>query len=312
MVVWISLLIPAHAEIIDRIIAVVNGDVITLTELNNAHEPYRKKIDESYKGADKEKIIAGNRQLMLEKLIDNILIAQEAKKTGMIIKDDEVMGTINEVLSRRKYTMDDLLRDLAKENSSFDAYKKDVKEHLLRMKLVRREIKSKITISEEEIGEYYQNHREAYEGKEAVRIKQILLFFPRNSDEKTKIKLRAEMDSILKRLEHGESFDLLASQYSQGPAAASGGDIGFVEKGSMQPIVESAAFSLNKDEVSGVIESPLGFHIIKVIDKRGAGIKSIDSVREEIKIKIEEEKLEKKYSEWIKELRKKSLIEIKL
>lgn len=305
-------MIPAHAEILDRIIAVVNGDVVTMTELNNAYEPYRKKIEESYKGADKEKIITANRQLMLEKLIDNILIAQEAKKTGMIIKDEEVMGTINEVLSRRKYTMDDLLRDLAKENSSFDAYKKDVKEHLLRMKLVRREIKSKITISEEEIGEYYQNHRETYEGKEAVRIKQILLFFPRNSDEKTKIKLRAEMDSILKRLHHGEAFDLLASQYSQGPAAASGGDIGFVEKGSMQPIVESAAFTLNKDEVSGVIESPLGLHIIKVIDKRGAGIKSIDSVREEIKIKIEEEKLEKKYSEWIKDLRKKSLIEIKL
>ena len=80
----------------------------------------------------------------------------------------------------------------------------------------------------------------------------------------------------------------------------------------MQPVVDSAAFSLKKDEVSGVIESPIGFHIIQVVDKRGAGIKPIESVRQEIKGKIEEDKLEKKYAEWIKELRKKSLIEIKL
>jgi parvulin-like peptidyl-prolyl isomerase len=80
----------------------------------------------------------------------------------------------------------------------------------------------------------------------------------------------------------------------------------------MQPVVDSAAFSLKKDELSGVIESSIGFHIIKVIDKRGAGIKPIESVREEIKAKIEEDKWDKKYLEWIKELRKKSVIEIKL
>jgi len=310
--VWMSFSIPAHAEITDRIIAIVNGDVITLTELNTAYEPYRKKIEESYRGPDKEKVIADSRLMMLHKMIENILIDQEAKKTGLIVKDEEVMETINTMLARRKYTMEDLLNNLAKDNITFEAHKKEVKEHLLRMKLVRYELKSKIMITEEEIGEYYRQNRENYEGKEAVRLKQILLIIPRGADEKVKTTLRAEADAILARLQKGESFDVLASQYSQGPAAAAGGDIGFVEKGSMQPVVDSAAFSLKKDEVSGVIESPIGFHIIKVIDKRGAGIKPIESVREEIKAKIEEDKWDKKYLEWVKELRKKSVIEIKL
>jgi parvulin-like peptidyl-prolyl isomerase len=310
--VWISFSIPVHAEITDRIIAIVNGDVITLMELNNTFEPYRKKIEESYRGPDKEKIIADNRLMMLNKMIENILIDQEAKKTGLIVKDEEVMETINNLLARKKYTMEDLLNNLAKENSTFEAHKKDVKEHLLRMKLVRHELKSKIMITEEEIGEYYRQNRENYEGKEAVRLKHILLIFPRGADEKVKTTLRAEADAILARLQKGESFDIIASRYSQGPAAAAGGDIGFVEKGSMQPVVDSVAFSLKKDELSGVIESPIGFHIIKVIDKRGAGIKPIESVREEIKAKIEEDKWDKKYLEWIKELRKKSVIEIKL
>ncbi|NTW16741.1 MAG: hypothetical protein HGA41_04680, partial [Syntrophaceae bacterium] len=274
--VWMSFSMPAHAEITDRIIAIVNGDVITLTELNTAYEPYRKKIEESYRGPDKEKVIADSRLMMLNKMIENILIDQEAKKTGLIVKDEEVMETINTMLARRKYTMEDLLNNLAKENSTFEAHKKEVKEHLLRMKLVRYELKSKIMITEEEIGEYYRQNRENYEGKEAVRLKQILLIIPRGADEKVKTTLRAEADAILARLNKGESFDVIASQYSQGPAAAAGGDIGFVEKGSMQPVVDSAAFSLKKDEVSGIIESTIGFHIIKVIDKRGAGIKPIE------------------------------------
>ena len=278
--------IPAYAEIMERIVAVVNGDIITLSELNNAFQPYGKKIEESYKGPDKDKIIAENKLSMLNKLIDNYLIDQESKKSGIVANDDEVMATINDMLSKRNMKMDDLTYELAKENSSIEAYKKEIKDHLLRMKLLRREIKARVAISDEEIGDYYIKHREAYEGKEAVWIRQILILFPKNHDEKIKAKLRAEIDAIHKRLQDGESFEMLAVKYSQGPAAETGGDIGFIEKGSMLPAVESVAFGLKKDEISKVIESPLGFHIIKAVDKRGAGIKPIQSVREEIKSKI--------------------------
>jgi len=311
IVAGIFLSVSAYAEIMDRIVATVNGEVITLSELKSAFEPYLKRIEESYKADDKQKVIAENRMTMLNKLIDNILIDQQAKISGMVIQDTEVMESINDMLSRRKMKMDGLISELARENTTLEAYKKEVQGHLLRMRLLRRELKSKITISEEEIGDYYLKHREIYEGKEAVRIKQILILFPKNLDAQIKAKLKAEMDTIHKRLQNGESFDLLAAQYSQGPAAT-GGDIGFIERGLMLPAVESVAFILKKDEISRVVESPLGFHIIKAIDKRGAGIKPIESVREEIKAKIEEDKMDKKYDEWIKELRSKSLIEIKL
>jgi parvulin-like peptidyl-prolyl isomerase len=304
--------VPAMAEIMERIVAVVNGDVITLTELNSAFEPFEKRIEEGYKGPDKEKVIAENRLAMLNKMIDNIIIDQEAKKSQMIVKDEEVTDTINDFLSRRKMKMDDLMTELAKENSSIEAHRKEVKAHLLRMRLLRREIKSKIAVTEDEIGEYYRKNRDAYEGKEAVRIKQILILFPKGADAKTKAKLREEMDAIHKRLLNGEQFELVVAQYSQGPSAATAGDLGFLEKGSMLPAVEGVAFGLKKDEISKVIESPIGLHIIQAVDRRGAGIKPIESVREEIKTKLEEGKIERKYEEWIKELRRRSLIEIKL
>ena len=161
-------------------------------------------------------------------------------------------------------------------------------------------------------GNITSKHREDYEGKESVRIKQILLMLPKDEDPAVKEKLRADAEAIHKRLMNGESFEQLSAKYSQGPAAAAGGDIGYIEKGIIHSEVEDVAFSLPLNQISGVIESSVGFHIIQVVDRRGAGLKAIESVREEIREKIDREKMEKKYGEWMEELRKKSHIEIKL
>jgi parvulin-like peptidyl-prolyl isomerase len=124
--------------------------------------------------------------------------------------------------------------------------------------------------------------------------------------------LREKAETILKRLIEGEPFEALAVQYSQGPAAKAGGDLGFLEKGMMYPEVDEEVFRLQKGEMGGVVESPIGFHIIKVLDKRGAGVKPIEEVREEIMGRISEEKIEEKFQEWFKRLREKSHIDIRL
>jgi len=193
-----------------------------------------------------------------------------------------------------------------------DAYRKDIRDQLVRLKLIRRDIKSKVAVTDEEIGEYYRKHREDYDGKEAVRIRQILLLLPKEENPAVKEKLRADADAIHKRLLNGEPFEPLSAKFSQGPAAAEGGDIGYIEKGMIHSEVEDAAFSLPLNQISGVIESSVGFHIVQVVDRRGAGIKAIENVREEIREKIDREKMEKKFGEWLVELRKKSHIEIKL
>jgi parvulin-like peptidyl-prolyl isomerase len=183
---------------------------------------------------------------------------------------------------------------------------------MIRARLLRREVKSKILVSDEEIGEYYNKNRQDYEGKETVRIKQLLLLLPPNANKTVIAKMKNEALQLHKRVMDGESFDLLVVKYSQGPAAAQGGDLGFIGRGTIIPEVEAAAFSLPVGQVSEVIESRVGFHIIQVVDKKGAGLKPLAAVREEIKTKIEDEKLDKKYDEWIASIRAKSHIEIKL
>ncbi len=263
------LCVSAEAEVVDRIVAVVNDEVITLSELNGAFEPYQAKLEASYKGAGREKALTEARTALLNRMIDNLLMEQQARKAGIVIRDEELTGAIKDLLERRKISQEDLVKALEKEGTTWEAYKKGVLDQLKRVRLVQREIKSKVAVSDEEIGEYYRKHREDYEGKDSVRIKQILLSLPKEVDPAAKVKLRADAAAIHKRLLAGEPFDLLSARYSQGPAAAAGGDIGYIEKGVILHEVEEVAFSLPLNQISGIIESPIGFHIIQVIDRRG-------------------------------------------
>lgn len=305
----------AAAVVTDRIVAVVNDEVITLTELNRAFEPYEKNIEANYKGNDKEAVLKQNKTVFLQRLVDQMLIEHEAQKVGagmVAVKDEEVMGVVNEMLVKNNLSMEDYKKKLAAEGNTLENVKKEIQGQMLRMRLLRREVQSKILVTDEEIGEYYDKNRQDYEGKEAVRIQQILLTAPAGADNKTRAGAKEQARQLRERILKGEPFEMLAAQYSKGPAAAQGGDIGFVERGVILPDVEKVAFSLPVGQLSDVIESEMGFHVIAVIDKRGAGLKPLPAVRKEIKAKIEEEKVAKKYEEWIEGLRKKSFIDVRL
>ncbi len=307
--------VPAAAAVADRIVAVVNGEVITLSELHRAFAPYAAHIEANYKGPDKEAFLKQNQAAFLQRMIDQMLIEQEAKKPGAgiaAVKDEEVMAVVKDMLAKNRLTMQAYLKKLAEEGNTLESSKQEIRGQMLRMRLLRREVQSRILVTDEEIGEYYDKHREDYEGREAVHIRQIFLPVPEGADSGARDRVRAEANQLRERILKGERFEVMAARYSRGPAAAEGGDIGFVERGVIVPEVEKAAFSLSVGEVSAVIETEMGFQVIVVVDKKGAGLKPLPVVRDEIKAKIEDEKVNKKYDEWMVELRKKSFIDIRL
>jgi len=190
--IFLCLSVPAGAQVLDRIIAIVNDDIVTLYEFNAAFEPYLKNIENTYKGKDKDQFIAQARDAFLQRMIDGILIEQEAKKTGIssTVKDEDVMNVLQDNLNRQKMSMQDFLRNIAREGSSLEAVKRDIRSQLIRMRIIRREVKEKVVVTDEEIGEYYNKHRAEYEGKESVRIKQLMLLFPPNADQPAKDKVK--------------------------------------------------------------------------------------------------------------------------
>ncbi len=134
----IFLSVPAGAEVVDKIIAVVNDEIITLAEFNAAFDPYLKNINDNYKGKDKEAVISRTKEAFLNRLVDNLLIEQEAKKigTGILVKDEEVMDVIKDMIAKKKSTMEDFKKNLVREGKSFESIKKDIRSQMMRMRLL--------------------------------------------------------------------------------------------------------------------------------------------------------------------------------
>lgn len=314
MVAVLCLMVPAvpSADVEDRIVAVVNNDVVTLSELEEETQFFMKRIESVPPGADQQTIVRETRKAALNQLINELLIEQEARRLGITAADDEVERTVRKILKDRNISLEKFSEGIARDGETLEAYAREVRQYLLRMKIMSQEIKPKIAVAEKEIGEYYRKHLDQYEGKEAVRISQILFILPKGSDDQKKAELKRQAVMVWEKLQAGESFEVMTNRYSQGPAAKSGGDLGFVERNMMFPAVDDAAFRLDVGAFSEVIESPIGFHIIMVTDRRGAGVKPINEVRHEITETIQNEKIEKRFIEWVEELKEKSHIDIRL
>jgi len=302
----------AAADFTDRIVAVVNYDIITLSELNRTLESFIKRIEKSQDAKGNEEIIQEARKAALNGLINNMLIEQQASKLSIVVDEEDVDKSLKGILDEKKLSLGQFKEMLSQRDATLEDYKEEMRRQIVKIRLIGKEIRSKIGVSKEEIGEYYGKHRGEYEGQEAVRVQQILIIAPEDAAEEKRSALKANAEKMLERLKRGEAFAQLAMEYSQGPAAQAGGDLGFIEKGVMFPPVDKEAFRLKTDEISDVIASPVGFHIIKIADKRGEGVKPLKDVRDEIIDSIANKKAQKKFEEWIQEQRKKSLIEIRL
>ncbi|HTZ38950.1 MAG TPA: peptidylprolyl isomerase [Syntrophales bacterium] len=298
-------------EIVDRVVAVVNDDVITQYEVDSTLELILKRNEQNIRPEDRDRIAAEGRKAILEKMIDDLIIRQEARRLGIVVREEELTSTIQEALARRNLTIDNLQEALIKDGTNYEKYREATRTDMLKTRIMQREIRPRVTVTNEEIGAFYQEHRDEYEGKLRVRLLMIALPVPAGSDEAAQAAQRAKAESILQRIRAGEYFEVLANENSPGQGR-SGGDIGYVEKGTMNPSIEEVAFNLKPGEVSGVIETPQGFYIIKALDKRGGGSLSLKATRSEIEERLFVEKMDKKFAEWIAEKRQKAHIEIRL
>ena len=301
----------ARAEIVDRIVAVVNDDVVTQYELDSAVETILKRYERTIRPEDRDRLAAEAKKALVGRLIDDLLLRQEARRLGITVRDEEVNTTIQESLKRRNMTLDEMQQALAREGTSFERYREASRSDLIKMRIMQREIRQRVSVTNEEIGAYYQEHRDEYEGKLRVRFQMIALPAPEGSDPQVRAEQREKAEAILKRVRAGEPFEALANEFGTGPGQT-GGDIGYVEKGSMHPGIEEVAFGLKPGEVSDVIETPQGFTLIRALDRRGGGSLTVKATREDVEDRLYRAKMDKKFEEWLAERRQKAHIEIRL
>ena len=298
----------SHAAVLlDRVVAIVNQDVITWSELYKAMEADASPKVKELRDDEKRKIFKENETFFLETLINVRLQLQEAKNMGIRVSDEELQEAIGNI--QKKYSMSEAAfgESLKIEGFTYAEYKKRLREQIIISKLVNMEIRNKIVITDEDLKKFATENKEVLENTERYKISQILLKKQKDTDNS---KIEEKAGELLRKIEQGGSFSDLAQQYSEDPSAKAGGDLGLLKKSQLNKIFIDILSGMKPGDVSKPFWTESGLHIIKLESRAEA--KNKDEAREEAKNILINKIYAERFNAWIKSLREKSFIEVKL
>ena len=301
-----------QGEVVERIVAVVNGDVITLSEMEQLGKQFFDQVRQTSTVFEREEKLKKAREEVLGHLIESKLLGEEMKKKKIEISEREVDSAIDDILKNSGLKEDDLKKLLAREGMTYSSYRQKVREELGKMRLVSREIKSKIVIDEEQMRRYYRQNLEKFTDPQEIKIQQIFLRLSPNASREEAAGVEREARTILERARKGEDFADLAREHSQGPEAGEGGLLGWFKHKELIPELESVAFKLKAGEVSDLILSPSGLHLLRVLERKGGEPRPFAEVQFKIREEMSQDQADKKFQEWVKDLRAKAYVEIRL
>lgn len=297
------------AVLLDKVVAVVNNEVITWSELRERMEIEGKDVLKSFADNEQEEKIRELEPFFLNRMIDLKLQLQAAERLGFSVGSSEIDAAVSDIKRKYNLTDDEFLKTLKAEGFAVEEYRTQLREQILLSKAVRYEIKDNIIIADELIKEYYEKNKDKYGGGEKVRIRQI--FFPatKNADSQ-KGEIEAKAEEAMRQIKNGKDFSKVASELSEDLSKESGGDMGYVSRGSLLKEIEEVVFSLNVGDVSTPFWSSVGLHIVKLED-RIAGVDTGET-RDKIKNILFDEAFKLKHEDWVKKLREEAYIEKKL
>ncbi|HDZ61983.1 MAG TPA: hypothetical protein ENH40_02405 [Nitrospirae bacterium] len=293
------------AVLLDRVVAKVNDEVITWSELRRNIEIDGKELLKGLEGEAKEKKIAELERDFLTTMIDLKLQLQEARSMGFDVSSSEIDSAVNDIKTKYELNDEELIRTLHEEGFSLSEYRDQFAEQILLAKIVNYDVRDNILVSSSEIDEYYQTNREAYLDEERVKMKQIF-FTADQHDTEQKTEAEAIAEEVMRGIREGDDFTVIAERLEiSGKGSVT--DFGYLSLGGMIKEIREAVSGLNAGEVSNPFWGPSGLHIVKIDDRvQGENIKEI---RDGIMNILHERKFRVKYEDWIKSLRENASVE---
>ncbi|WP_029520621.1 peptidylprolyl isomerase [Persephonella sp. IF05-L8] len=304
----LSLFITAHAyqefswdidpKLDKKVVATVGKEKITEMDVRR----YMKVIlpmNYYHKSLTEEKL-KDVRKKALEALINRELLYYEAKKKGIKVKDEQVENIINQMA--KKYKSKENLEKLLKQTGiTLDRFKLELKKRLAIEKLLSKYVK--VNITEKELKEYYQKNKFKFKEPPSVKVKYIYIKIDPSKKNGKKL-AREKAEKAYKELKEGKDFGDVAYRYSDDLSRIKGGDLGFVHKGRFDKEVEDVIYKLKPGQFSEIIETDIGFHIVKVEDKRPERIVSFEKIKDKLKKELEEKYRKEKFEQLINDAKK--------
>ena len=294
-------------EVVDGVAAVVNGDVITYSQVRGLVGPREKLLRAQFSGEELIKKIKATRELALQDLIDRQLILQAFKKENFQIPDHFVEERMHDIV-RTDFGGDrnTFIKTLEAQNFTIGEFKKMETEKIIVQAMRSKNVKMDVIASPAKVEEYYKTHRDEFTSREQIKLRLIMI--PAHASDGEAAAQKAMADEIFTKLQHGAEFERMAQLYSEDSTRENGGDWGWVDRKTLAGALEKAAFALEPRKISNIIEFSGNYYILKVEDKHGGETKSLADARPDIEKKLVHDEAMKLQEKWLASLRSKAYI----
>lgn len=297
-----------RAETVDRIVAVVNGDPITLYELDLAMKQDLSRIMDAPTGNSKEKRFQDSRSAALQRLVEDRLLEQELKKNNIVITEEDEEKALQNILARNKMSLSQLKSEIASKGQSWEDYQAGVKRQLKQIKFMGRILAPRVKVTDADLEQFFAEHPQQFAGFQTVQMAQIIIPVSPNADDATLAsaqKLAAEASAKARK---GGNFEELGQKYSNPPQAAVQATY---QVSQLAPQIVAILSDLKEGQVSEPVRSSMGIHVIKLYERSTMAGEEFQAIREQLREKVFELKLQEEMVEYLDKLKDRSLIELK-
>jgi peptidyl-prolyl cis-trans isomerase SurA len=308
--VLILLPLSVQGRIIEQIITVIDGEPYTLTNLGSYAQ---KKLGRDFPTGPLDKINASDREV-LEQFITEKLLDAEIREAGIKVTDQDIEAYIDQIKQKNRLTDADLKTALSREGQTLQSYKASVKAELEKGELINRQVRKRVNITNEDVERYYKLNSKSYRADDRARIRHILLSLPEKASPEEVQAATAKGNQLYEQIMAGEDFGKMAQKHSDGAGRESGGDIGWVNRGTLLKPIEDVAFDkLSVGQISRPVRSSMGLHLVKLDSREIGASLPLSAVAPKIKEELYAKAMEERYAKWLKtELRRKHTVDVKI
>ncbi|MFH7320697.1 SurA N-terminal domain-containing protein [Desulfurivibrio sp. D14AmB] len=301
----------AQVRILDRVVAEVNGEIITLSQLNRELAGVEEQVLSRVRASERENALTEARQQLLAGMIDRLLVEQHAAKRGIQVGEREIDDAIARIISDNQLTMAELERDLERLNTTLADYRKELRAQILQSRLLSLEVRERVVIPESRIRQYYEDNYVGRRQEEAFHILQMG-FTWQGAAPDANAEARRRAQAARAEVLAGGDFRELARTHSDLPSARDGGDLGVFHRDELAGLMLEHIPTLSPGEISPLIETAAGYQFFMLLSDRGDLHAQLpyEEARDEIREKLYNQALEEQFTKWVNSLREEAYIRI--
>jgi peptidyl-prolyl cis-trans isomerase SurA len=303
---------PPSGEVIDRVAATVEGEVVTLSEIEERAASELRKADALPAGKERDEAHDRAVRRAFDQIVAEKLLEKQAKALQLEVTETQVDAAIEDIKTRNRFDDEQLDRALDGQGLDRKTFRAQIRRELESYQVMQAKVRSRVKVSDDDLKNYYQTHPQEFGGEQELHVRHIFLPLPEHASKGDEAKARTAAERVLQRLKTGEDFAKVAKEVSKGPSAEDGGDLGWLRRGTIQKALEDAAFALKDGQLSDVVHAGPGLHIVKVEARRIGGARSFDDAKEEIRNRLLDEQVTATRQQVLDELRKGAVVDVKI